>query len=1096
MGYFSEYIKEKRNETSNNESNKQGTSGFKQYSDLRKKGYDPIQAKDYLDINFDTLQSDMTSLNDTIKSVYGGWQPKSTMKSTRSSIQNIYDRLGKYEEFYGADENITKIRNSYKSVLDDWDDLSKYYGGFKSKDAYNKAKKANEEYQKVLNEDLGSLKYKKGQTKKILDEAEKYEKEVQNVLPNGVTRAPNNPNTLKSIITEKTKARDDFLKSHGYGSIEELREDYTKQNAYFNRALNVQQKNLLSKVSDETSEFYDKDFDELSKYNKDKGYSFWSESNEKRIYDYINADEDTRLDMVGDINSSADAFIITAGYQYMTDDEIKTYNYYFNKFGDKEARKYLDSFKEELSNRHARERFEGIKGNTAKELLFGAEAGFDQFVNGLVNAFNTKDDYIPVNSTQQLSGMVREDLSERHGGWGTVPYDLINTTSNMLPSVLTSTAITYASGNPVLGSAIGTSTMGVSASGNAYQEMLNLGYDKGQARTYANLVGASESLLQYALGGIGKLGGTSARFSKMVSGIDNGLAKFAIRFGGSMASEGIEEAVQEVLTPMFKNYAAGYDTGEKIDWGEVVYSGLLGAMSGGLWEGGPAISNARAEVHTGKNIKTNERVSDMFDLANNPEIAEAYETYTRYAKKGITADNVTNAQLGRLYNEVKSDAVEKMNSKNSTDEQRASGMQTLGKLALMKTENTIAKEKNKLNVGEETKVTETGEAVDIKALKVKGEDVVLNTEKGEVSTDKITLADTDADIVAHAKVIARTDGEDVANLFLSQYNGETNIDEYANSFNLTVAYAKNDFRFNQILENKGKLSTDQVNTIYAEARKIAVAENEKAIAELNKKMADGKFYKGIIDESVINYGEEDVEGKVKWTSLNSRQRQAVTFIKGFAQATGMNVAFVANNPKYNGKYDKETNTITINLDEGGFDAIKNIEETIIPTMSHETTHWMKNKSPELWENLNNIVFSTLTEHYNSNKDLKLKKALVEVIDGKTYTDEELKSRTVTKDDLIDAEYYRLADKAKKDGKKVDAAKLYDTAKEEIIARACEDILSMSEQGRKIFKSLSESEQKTLVEKIKAIINDLINWVDDLLHSYKATSKEAQIMREY
>jgi len=70
------------------------------------------------------------------------------------------------------------------------------------------------------------------------------------------------------------------------------------------------------------------------------------------------------------------------------------------------------------------------------------------------------------------------------------------------------------------------------------------------------------------------------------------------------------------------------------------------------------------------------------------------------------------------------------------------------------------------------------------------------------------------------------------------------------------------------------------------------------------------------------------------------------------------------------------------------------------------------------------------------------------------------------------------------------------AKEEIIARACEDILSMSEQGRKIFKSLSESEQKTLVDKIKAIINDLLNWVDELLHSYKATSKEAQIMREY
>ena len=55
---------------------------------------------------------------------------------------------------------------------------------------------------------------------------------------------------------------------------------------------------------------------------------------------------------------------------------------------------------------------------------------------------------------------------------------------------------------------------------------------------------------------------------------------------------------------------------------------------------------------------------------------------------------------------------------------------------------------------------------------------------------------------------------------------------------------------------------------------------------------------------------------------------------------------------------------------------------------------------------------------------------------------------------------------------------------------------MSEQGKKIFFSLSEAEQKTLVGKIKSLINDLLNWVDGLLNSYESTSTEARIMREY
>ena len=49
--------------------------------------------------------------------------------------------------------------------------------------------------------------------------------------------------------------------------------------------------------------------------------------------------------------------------------------------------------------------------------------------------------------------------------------------------------------------------MSVAAKGNAYKQAIQEGYDKNQAQAYSIMIGALEGGLQYALGGIGKLGG-------------------------------------------------------------------------------------------------------------------------------------------------------------------------------------------------------------------------------------------------------------------------------------------------------------------------------------------------------------------------------------------------------------------------------------------------------------------------------------------------------------------------------------------------------------------------------------------------------------
>ena len=244
----------------------------------------------------------------------------------------------------------------------------------------------------------------------------------------------------------------------------------------------------------------------------------------------------------------------------MNETEVDIYNYYLAKDGRQAADNYLDSIEERLTQRQVESEFPKYAGNTAYELAFGIAAGLDQFKSGIDNLFSDRD-YIPASIKQTLSGQVREDLADNGSkllNWmggasiGQAAYDFVTTGSNMIPSIATSAIISAL--NPSLGATVGAGLLGASAGGNAYQEMLNLGYDKGQARFYAGLTGASEAVLQELVGGIPGVGSvlTDKGLEAIAKGINNGFVKTAVKIGGNMYAEGMEEALQEILTPYFK----------------------------------------------------------------------------------------------------------------------------------------------------------------------------------------------------------------------------------------------------------------------------------------------------------------------------------------------------------------------------------------------------------------------------------------------------------------------------------------------------------------------------------------------------------------
>ena len=388
--------------------------------------------------------------------------------------------------------------------------------------------------------------------------------------------------------------------------------------------------------------------------------------------------------------------------KYGTQEQVETYYAYLGKGDTENAEKYLKYVEESLNIAMGNEIAES-KDSVLGKLAFGVTAGTDQFQQGMTNIVKgvSGDDYIPASPTQVASSKVRESLKYKGpeflgASLGQGAYDFITTTSNMAPSIGASflaNAIV-----PGSGAVVGSSLMGGSAAGNSYQEKLNAGWTKGQAATYATIVGVSEAGLQYAMGGVGSLGGkiTGTSAQAVARGIDNAALRFATTYGMKMASEGMEEALQEVLNPFFENLALGYkkNSWSDIEWEQVAYSGMLGALSAGFLEGGSTAVNVFGENNSankyGKHLKDGGYATRILEIAATSEKgSETKGLYETYTKKGVNADNITDLQLGRLFVNAEADARSALSNAKNKPGQFDSALSTILELDAMKPSASI-----------------------------------------------------------------------------------------------------------------------------------------------------------------------------------------------------------------------------------------------------------------------------------------------------------------------------------------------------------------------------------------------------------------------
>lgn len=517
-----------------------------------------------------------------------------------------------------------------------------YWSQWADEAAYTKYQTDMAEHDRIVNYDVEGAQKQADALKAKISEAEELRKLVN--IWDSAGQAVSTPE-VENARNRLRAIQDEF------GGIDGLRQQYSGLVTDMNRAKRQKEGITLTNEALESAEFSD-----LSKKQDNISSAKYRYINDPEYRSEYQAA--LRMSSVENPNGAYDPFS-ESGLDLMDDTEKAIYNYYYAKDGEAAADKYLGTIQEQLNHRKATGIFKGLEDNTLLEMAFGVSAGIDQWQSGMGSAVNallgSEGEYRPATYKQMASGMVREDLADTGfklpdilGGASIAQagYDAITTSANMFPSIVGATLSNIVA--PGSGAVVGGVMMGGSAGGNAYQEMINLGYDQDQAKAYGLLTGASEVALQSILGGISQLGGKVSGnvISKLTSNIDNAVGRVALKLGGNMLSEGMEESLQEILTPWFHSILTGEEF--SVNTADVLYSGLLGALTAGVFEGGGTVSEGVNTYKTGK---------DILSVKDAPQRIEALgQTFSAdtvaYQLANRVDENTGAYTMGRLFNEI------------------------------------------------------------------------------------------------------------------------------------------------------------------------------------------------------------------------------------------------------------------------------------------------------------------------------------------------------------------------------------------------------------------------------------------------------------
>lgn len=1023
-------------------------------------------------IGLDTLGADLAGVGSTLETIYGGWQSPEDLKKARESVDSVYSRLASAKS-NGVDVgfDVDSVLGAYDSVYADWDNITSTYGRYKDADSYKKESAKLSELSSMTLEELES---------RLEDE-------------NGIayTTYGGEDITWKSLYDSKRHATMASSKEGAEGWEKYLADEAKRREEAEAESSGKLQwlVDAIGGISDTTLPT-DSTSRVINEKRKDDSYMHptddWSDE-ERRIF---------------------------GAYYY--EDAEKAYEYATNLNNEKNRKK-----KNEQKQSVAESATSGFWAGAGHSMgaILATPSGLADYLGAVTDSIAGRpiiesSDMSLFDYSQTVQGSITGALNE----YGTVPEQIPVIGGKGLGEV-------YSIGTSTLQSMVSALALGTvgtfvnyfgQSSASGVKDALERGATDEQALKYGLALGIAE-------------GAPEAISAKFLNGLGaankNALMNLILSQGGE---EFVEEGLTSILGQMadeaimqdksgFNNLVRKYMTegmseadAKKKAWADtfegIAFDALSGFISGTAHAGVKVPINTYVENNKlGQAIREYQNVGDLKGIASEVN-GDAYRKYIEL----IESDKISDAKLGRMFTEVSSEVNEGFdkevsksvmqavaNRANELGDSANSGMIASAIQKHLSGERLSAEEKTALKsetaqvvledikrrelglrptealesrrdlvkrtnalISPTTRIKATGEAVKIEGIKSEEGETVLVTSAGEFKESDVTLSQNYAEIKEYAEGM---EDSEKANLFVSQYDGQSKVSDYITSFEMAYTYGETGIGADNALKHKGILTEAQVADIYKGAMHNKARVFQMKVDAINTKHGSAtSFIEGTFNDDIINYGEEDVEGKIKWSSLKSQQG-AIRFMQAFAKKAGVNITLVASkvvDGKHvgkNGSYNPETNTIEIDVYAGRMDA-SIATDAIINTLSHELTHWMKAKSPSMYRAMQEIAMNNISRY-----DVD---GLVE--GEKKRLDDEHKKRKHTDEDAID----------------------------EIVARTCEDMLSNSKTARQLLSKLSVEEQKTLVDKAKAYINNVIGWIDELMGVYSSNSAEAKLLREH
>ena len=621
------------------------------------------------------------------------------------------------------------------------------------------------------------------------------------------------------------------------------------------------------------------------------------------------------------------------------------------------------------------------------------------------------------------------------GGFGSAVMEGVG---QMIPYIATAGAAGTAGLGKVGTGLLTSGTMFSSSAGSGISEARQNGATDGQAIAYGLTQGAIDAGSELLFGGLGKvvnalgvsrgIAGLDDMFAKKVGNkIKNFYLRNAAEAGMKAVGEGAEEVIAGLGSAVAKKltYMSDEELTQLIEDEDLLNQFLVGAASSAVMQSPSLVQSYKY----GTDYVTGRTDAEEFVIKS--------EFESRVADAEKDGKKLSTHEKNVLYRQVEKDL--ETEREEAYETYKRSAPNAVGRMASMDVSDTVD--------------NATGDSIKVQGIRTdESGNTVLKTSAGERAIESVTLNSKDAEVVAMAEGMEPSQ----ADLFVSMYSGQ-DATQYKDSFDMAYAYGKNAFGVENAMKRHGVLTEAQALQVY----KLGVSDRTAS----PQKKADAITEKYFSEGGTIKAGNFSDAG-VNYKKLNSRQKAAASFAKMFSKATGVNVVLFESKADEkgvrtaeNGRYEKSTNTVYIDVYAGFKENEGIFEDSMIPTMSHELTHWMKEKAPEAYAKLSEIVMDTLSREHNARPEVLV-----------AYEKQNHKKRGR---DVSD-EY----------------------AQDELIARACEDMLSGNKTANEIIEQMDEETAKTFSEKFKEVVAKIREWLKELLGVYKSNSEEAKILRRY